>query len=301
MASMKEIKKHIGSISDTRKITNAMYLISSVKLRRAKSELDNTRPFFSALQTEIKRIFHTAPDIESRYFYPPEDSDKKLDGTYCCLVITADRGLSGSYNNSVLKSTSLMLEDHADTKLFVVGEYGRQYFTRRGIPVERSFLYPAQNPTMQRAREISSILLKRYGRGEFDKIFIIYTDMKNGFYSKPAVTRLLPFHRKQFGTREGEGGTTDFEFIPSIGAVLDNIIPSYISGFIYSALVASFCCEQSARMNAMNSASDNADKMLRRLSVEYNRVRQSIITQEISEIAAGAKAQQNIKSEVLES
>ena len=302
MATMKEIKNHIKSIRDTRKITNAMYLISSTKLRKAKAELDNTRPYFTALQTEIKRIFRTAPDIESRYFYPSQDSDKKLDGTYCCLVITADRGLAGSYNHNVLKSTVDMLTAHPDTKLFVVGEYGRQYFIHKGIPIERSFLYPAQNPTMQRAREISSILLERYDSGEFEKIYIIYTDMKNGQSLNTVNTRLLPFHRSQFGMLTTEDGTIiDFEFVPSVSVVLDNVIQSYITGFIYSALVDSFCCEQDARMAAMNSAGENADKMLGRLSVEYNRMRQSLITQEITEVAAGARAQKNNRSEVLES
>lgn len=301
MPSRKEIKNHIKSIRDTRKIANAMYLISSTKLRKAKAELDNTRPYFNALRTEIKRIFRTAPDIENRYFYPSQDSDKKLDGTYCCLVITADRGLAGSYSHNVLKSAVDMLASHPDTKLFVVGEYGRQYFIHRGIPIERSFLYPAQNPTMQRAREISSILLDKYDRGEFEKIYIIYTDMKNGQSQKPIETRLLPFHRSHFDMVTTEDGTPiHFEFVPSTSVVLDNVIQSYITGFIYSALVDSFCCEQNARMAAMSSAVENADKMLDRLSVEYNRMRQSLITQEITEVAAGARAQNN-RREVFES
>jgi len=297
MDSMKEIKNHIKSIRDTRKITNAMYLISSAKLRKAKADLDNTQPYFNAIRTEIKRIFRTAPNIESHYFYPSEDSVKKLDGTYCCLVITADRGLAGTYNQNVLKNTVSMLASHPDTKLFVVGEYGRRYFIRKNIPVEQSFLYTAQNPTMQRAREISAILLDRYDSGEFQKIYIIYTDMQIGHTLKTIETRLLPFHRSHFDIPSAGGETpVDFEFIPSMSVVLDNVIPSYITGFIYSALVASFCCEQYARMTAMNSAGENADEMLNRLSVDYNRIRQSIITQEITEVAAGARAQERMNA-----
>lgn len=290
MATAREIKHHISSIKDTQKITNAMYMISSTKMRRAKADLDRTRPYFTALQAEIKRIFRTVPGVNSRYFYPPEGS-AALNGTYGCLVITADKGLAGAYNHNALKLAAKFTEDHPDTKLFVVGEFGRQYYSRLGVPIEESFLYPAQNPTMDRAREICTRLLERYDSGKFDKIFIIYTDFKNGLSAEPVAVRLLPFHRGEFAEGETNKSGGKFEFLPSIETVLDNIIPSYVSGYIYSALVDSFCSEQNARMTAMRSAGDNADKLLANLSVEYNRVRQAAITQEITEIAAGAKAQ----------
>lgn len=124
------------------------------------------------------------------------------------------------------------------------------------------------------------------------KIFVIYTDMKNGMSEEARAERLLPFHRKTFASNPTEKEVkTPFEFTPSVGEVLDNIIPSYVSGYIYSALVDSFCSEQNARMSAMNSAGQNADKILSTLSVEYNRLRQAAITQEITEISSGAKAQ----------
>ena len=158
MANTKEIKDRIKSVRDTQKITNAMYLIASTKMRKAKSELDRTRPYFEAIRGEIKRIFRLGSDVTSRYFYP-EEGLPKLDGTYACLVVTADKGLAGMYNQNVIREAEKMLGDHPDMKLFVVGEYGRQYFAHHNIPVEQSFLYTAQNPTMQRAREISRTLL----------------------------------------------------------------------------------------------------------------------------------------------
>ena len=291
MASTKELKSRIKSVRDTQKITNAMYLIASTKMRKAKAELDKTRPYFEAIKGEIKRIFRTVQDVDSRYFYPGED-EPALNGTYACLVITADKGLAGMYNQNVLREAEKMLSQHPDTKLFVVGEYGRQYFARHGIRVSRSFLYTAQNPTMQRAREISEILLELFNKGKVQKIFVIYTDMKNGMSEEARAERLLPFHRKTFASNPTEKEVkTPFEFTPSVGEVLDNIIPSYVSGYIYSALVDSFCSEQNARMSAMNSAGQNADKILSTLSVEYNRLRQAAITQEITEISSGAKAQ----------
>lgn len=299
MASTKEIKNRIASVRDTQKITNAMYLIASTKMRRAKSELDLTRPYFNALQGEIKRIFRTAEDVESRYFYPKSRA-KILDGTYGCLVITADKGLAGAYNQNVIKRVQKLLQGHADTKLFVVGEYGRQFFTQHNIPIEHSFLYTAQNPTMQRAREIGDYLLDLYDAGELKKIYIIYTDFQNGLSAEAKTSRLVPFHRAQFTSSRDQKTASDlFEFQPSIVSVLDNVMRSYITGFIYSALVDSFCSEQNARMTAMNSANQNAEKILSDLSVQYNRVRQAAITAEITEVSAGAKAlKRNRKGEV---
>jgi F-type H+-transporting ATPase subunit gamma len=295
MAGTKEIKTHIESVRETRKITNAMYLIASTKLRRARAELDNTRPYFNALQREIKRIFRKVSDVESPYFYPVGD-DSPLKGTYGCLVITADKGLAGAYNQNAIKQAMKLLEEHPDTKLFVVGEYGRRFFASHNIPIEHSFLYTAQNPTMARAREISALLLDRFDRGELKEIYVIYTDMANSMSYEARTARVMPFHRSFFLSAPGEREVREpFEFLPNVAAVLDSMMPSYVSGFIYSALIDSFCCEQSARMTAMDSANQNAEKLLGELSLEFNRIRQAAITQEITEVSAGAKAQRKKK------
>ena len=291
MASTAEIKSRIDSIRETQKITNAMYLIASTKLRRARSELERTRPYFDALRSEIKRVFRTANDVDSHYFYPP-DREPERSGTYGCLVITADKGLAGAYNQNVLKEAQRLLDSHQDVKLFVVGEYGRRFFTQHHIPIERMFLYTAQNPTLDRAREISGLLLEQYDAGLLKKIFVIYTDMENGLNARAHSTRLLPFHRTYFAPPEKEEKiAVPFEFQPSVSAVLDGIMHSYLTGFIYSALIDSFCSEQQARMTAMDSANRNAEELLADLSLQYNRVRQAAITQEITEVTSGAKAQ----------
>lgn len=290
MANTKEIKGRINSIRDTRKITNAMYMIASTKMRKAKNELDHTRPYFDALRAEIKRLFRIESKVESRYFYPA-DGTPVPENTYGCLVITADKGMAGAYNQNVIKEARKMLAEHEDTKLFVVGEYGRRFFQKEKIPIEQSFLYTAQNPTMQRAREISNILLGRYDKGELGKIYIIYTDLQNGMQEEAKVTRLLPFHRSHFVSEQERPVKEPFEFIPDLRTVLETGVRSYVSGFIYSALVDSFCSEQNARMTAMSAANENAEKMLEQLSVQYNRVRQAAITREITEVSAGARAQ----------
>ena len=296
MASTKEIKDRMESVRETQKITNAMYLISSTKLRKAKADLQQTRPYFTALRNEIKRIFRTAGNVDSRYFYP-ENQKEADEGTFALLVITADKGLAGAYNQNVIKEAVRIYGEHPDTKLFVVGEYGRHYFDQHRIPVEHSFLYTAQNPTMKRDREICSILLEGFDRGDFSKIYIIYTDMQNSMSSEARTTRLLPFHRTYFTGREEQNGAApdSFTFVPSVTAVLESVMQSYISGFIYSALIDSFCSEQNARMTAMDSANKNAEKLLSELSLNYNRERQALITQEITEISAGARAQKRGK------
>lgn len=298
MANAREIRNHISAIKETQKITKAMHLISSVKMSKAKAELDKTRPYFNALQAEIKRIFRTAGDVNSKYFYQ-DDSLNHTDGVFACLVITADKGLAGAYNQNVIKEANRLLAAKPETKLFVVGEYGRHYFSQKNIPIERSFLYTAQNPTMHRAREICDVLLSEFNSGAVSKILLIYTDLKNGFETESRIVRLIPFHKDQFRTHENEKAVSvPFEFTPSVTAVLDNIMQSYISGYIYSALVDSFCSEQQARMTAMDGANRNADNLLRELSVEYNRVRQSAITMSITEVSAGAKALRKNREEV---
>lgn len=303
MLNAKEIRKRISSVHDTRKITNAMFMIASTKMRKAKNGLDSTKPYFDALHSEIKRIFRTVEDTENRYFYPADGSEAP-DGTYGLLVITADKGLAGAYNQSITKEAQRLLSEHPNTELFVVGEYGRRFFSRQQTTVAKNFLYTAQNPTMDRAREISSLLLELFGKGELDKIFVVYSELKNSLTTEVVSTRLLPFHRTQsitFTTHKSEEEvSTPFEFYPTVDAVVNSVVKSWLSGFIYSALVHSFCSEQSARMTAMNSANENAERILESLTVQYNRVRQAAITQEITEVTSGAKAQKRKhKKEVL--
>ena len=288
MPSTKEIKNHIKSVSETQKITNAMYLIASTKLQKAKVELDKTRPFFEATKGEIKRIFRVDNKIDNKYFYPVE-GDHDFKGDYGYLVITADKGLAGAYNQAVIKKSMELLKQHSG-KLYVVGEYGRQYFMQNNIPIEKTFLYTAQNPTIHRARKISSILIDAYNKDEIKKIFIIYTDYVSGLVNNVCVDRLLPFHRAEFLSESHEQVVENFEFEPSINNVLNNIIPSYVVGFVYSALVDSFCSEQQSRMTAMDSANTNAQKLLDELDRQYNHTRQSDITREITEISSGAKS-----------
>ena len=291
MANTKEIKNRIASVKNTQKITSAMYLISSTKMRKAKEELDRSRPYFDMQEHEIRRIFQSEIDIRSRYFYPK--TGRRPAETYAYLIITADKGLAGAYNHNVLKMAEEEMKKHKKVKLYVVGEYGRRYFYKRNIHIEQSFLYTAQNPNFTRAREICSILLEEYDERRVDEIRIIYSDMENELVSTVKMMRLLPFDRKEFWTKQEEKTERDihYEFYPSVDEVLNRVIKGYVAGCIYGALVDSFSAEQNARMTAMNSANKNAEELLAELQVQYNRVRQAAITQEITEVAAGAKGQ----------
>ena len=291
MANTKEIKNRIASVKNTQKITSAMYLISSTKMRKAKEELDRSRPYFNMQEHEIRRIFQSEIDIRSRYFYPK--TGRRPAETYAYLIITADKGLAGAYNHNVLKMAEEEMKKHKRVKLYVVGEYGRRYFYKRNVHIEQSFLYTAQNPNFSRAREICSILLEEYDEKRVDEIRIIYSDMENELVSTVKMMRLLPFDRKEFWTKQEEKTERDihYEFYPSVDEVLNRVIKGYVAGCIYGALVDSFSAEQNARMTAMNSANKNAEELLAELQVQYNRVRQAAITQEITEVAAGAKGQ----------
>lgn len=288
MPGAKEIKNRIKSVKDTQKIAKAMYLISSTKMQKAKAELDGTRPFFFALKREIGRIFDNFEEIESKYFYS-KDYKSAADKPDACLVITADKGLAGAYNQNAIREAEKLLRINPETKLFVVGEYGRQYFLRHNVPIEQSFLYTAQNPTMRRAREICRTLLDLYESKAADEIYIVYTDLKRDINQSAEMVRLLPLERGEFrGAANKNGG---FEFWPDAKKVLESIVPAFLTGFIYSALVDSFCSEQNARMAAMSASDNNAQEIVSRLSVQYNRMRQADITREITEVSAGAKAQ----------
>ena len=288
MASIREIQGRIKSIEDTKKITNAMYLISSTKLRKARKDQENTSPYFGAVRSMISRIFHDLPELQSPYVQKKEFTGGKKRGY---LVITADKGLAGSYNHNVLKLTLSHLEESESPLLFVVGEVGRQYFRSRKIPVEQSFLYTAQSPSLDRAREIAARLLECYENGDIDEICIVYTKMKNSLAMETEFARLLPLSRESFETPEdAPQALSSHTFEPSPEAAIQSIVPSYLTGYIFGALVESFCCEQNARMMAMSAANDNAEEILRDLHIQFNRVRQAIITQEITEVIGGAKA-----------
>lgn len=293
MAGVREIQSRIKSIQDTMKITNAMYMISSNKLRKAKTALENTAPYFYALQSAIARILRHIPDVKHPYFNGREEIAKE-DRKIGYLVITADKGLAGAYNHKVIKLAEQEIERHQGiSKLYVVGQLGVHYFEKKKWDIDMHFQYTAQNPSMNRARNIAEKLIEDYMHGRLDTIYIIYTRMTDAANEETVFQRILPLRRQDFKEADfaGVSHMEEIEMLPSPEAVIHSIGTNCVAGFIYGALVESYCSEQNARVMAMQSATDSAEKMLRELAVEYNRVRQANITQEITEVISGAKAQ----------
>lgn len=295
MASAKEIQDRMRSIKDTLKITNAMYMISSSKLKKSKKMLADTEPYFYTLQSEMSRILRHLPDMNSIYFKTnAEIPERKRKAGY--IVITADKGLAGSYNHNILKIAEEELEKRDDYKLFVLGELGRHYFEQKGINIDKQFHFVVQDPSLSRARRIAEDLLKLYHENQLDELYIIYTTMVNAMQEEAQVAQLLPLKKTDFKIPVPiDIPLEGLALKPSAEEVMDHIVPNYVVGFVYGALVEAFSCEQNARMMAMEGATNSAKQMLKELDIEYNRARQAAITQEITEVIAGAKSQKKKK------
>ena len=277
MASIKEIRTHIKSVEQTLKITNAMYLISSFNLRKARRQLTDVEPYFSKIEATISDILHHSPEIDHRFFdkRPGIPPDKQKTGF---IVITGDKGLAGAYNHNILKLAEEKMSRAANPSLFVVGQVGRSYFLEHGIPIDVEFLYTAQDPNMGRARDMAELMLDLY--------------LVSSFQMEPTAHKLLPLDPDVFPEYEKnrDSYNRDVVYVPSVKAVMDRLVPGYVKGDLFGALVESYCSEQNARMTAMKSSSDNARAMLQRLNLSFNRARQAAITQEITEVVGGAQA-----------
>ena len=294
MASTREIQTRIKSIQDTRKITNAMYMIASTKLRKARRALDETEPYFYALQSSMNRMLRHCPDVPHPFFDHREEipEEKKTRGY---LVITADKGMAGAYNHNVIREAEECLEQHENTKLYVVGFVGSQYFLKNPDKADPEFHNTAQDPSLGRARLIAEQLEDLFLSGELDEVNVIYTRMQKGSQTETVMQKLLPMERQDFSNIPADVYQETLNFYPSPDQVIENIGKNFMTGFVYGALVESYCCEQNARVMAMEAATDNANEMLHELGILYNRVRQTAITQEITEVISGAKAQRRKK------
>ena len=290
MAGITEIRTRMQSVQQTLKITNAMYLISSAKVKKARKQLADVEPYFDKLAKTVLDIFRHSPDLKHRFIegheIPKEDRKTGF------IVVTGDKGLAGAYNHNVLKLAESYLERKKDSTLFLIGQMGRHYFEKKNIPIDGEFMYTAQDPTITRAREISNTLLNLYEDGALDEIYLVFTRSYSAMRMEPEIIKLLPLDRAMLSAHRGLSEADQYRDVvryePSPEAVLDVLVPGVIKGYLFSALVESFCSEQNARMTAMDSASESAREMLKTLSLEFNRARQGAITQEITEIAGGA-------------
>lgn len=282
--NMKSIKRRIKSVESTLQITKAMEVVSSSKLRKAKEKADNARPFFNAL-------YETMCDIQSENagFLSPYTHNRKVK-TVMLVVIAGDRGLAGGFNSNVIKLAEARIKelDECDVKILAIGKKSAEYFTKHGYDVVKSYINIGEDLRINHAAAIADDVVTPYENGEIDRVELFSTEFVSPLVQQAQSLAILPVDISDDHIRRKELPIYE----PSAEAVFNAIVPKYITGIIFGAVVDSFAAEQAARRTAMENASDNANEMISHLSLVYNRARQSSITQEITEIVGGAAAQE---------
>lgn len=284
----REIKRKIKSVGSTMQITKAMKLVATAKLKRSRDAMEQIRPFFGEILNTVGDILYSQSAENHAYI-----TRKEIKNTLI-ILITSDRGLCGGYNTNVIKKAEAFLESNKNCKIIAIGRKSSDYFTKRGYEVVESMLGISEKPTFADAQKIGSKALELYLNHEVDEIKLVYTQMKSAISQISTMIGLLPVELSEYATQEElddmMSSTEQFNFEPSAEIVMNNVIPEYINSVIHGALVESAASEQSARRNAMDSASSNAQEMIDSLTLSFNQARQGAITQEINEIVSGANA-----------
>ncbi len=285
-ANMKEIKRRIKSVETTMQITKAMELVASSKLRKAKERADRAKPFFDTLYETMCEIVSGTNELSSEYM-------KKRDvKSVALIVIAGDRGLAGGFNSNNLKLAYARAREIASegktVKIIAIGKKSAEFFEKREFEVLKKYIDVAESMTIYKAMSIISDLLIYYADGICDAVEIFYTSFLTTLSQEVKSLELLPFKIEK--KTDGKA-TVKTEYEPSAEAVFDRIVPEYLTGILYGAVVDSFAAEQAARRTAMESATDNAGEIIADMSLLYNRARQSSITSEIIDIIGGAQAQ----------
>ena len=283
MASMRDIKRRRDSIQSTGQITKAMKLVSTVKLQKAKGKAESTKPYSDLMYETVSNILAKSGNINHK-FLKAGDSNKKA-----VIVITANRGLAGGYNNNIAKLITNSDIPKEDAYIYAIGRKGREVLERKGYEIKADYSDVINEPMYTDAKEICNEVLELFTNGEIGEIYLSYTSFKNTVVHEPKLIKLLPVEPEQ----QKEGGTEStalMNYEPDEDEALNMIIPKYICSLIHGALVESVASENGARMQAMDSATSNAEEMISDLSLKFNRARQASITQELTEIISGANA-----------
>lgn len=280
--STKEIKARIKGISSTKQITNAMELVSTSKLKRARVKLEKSRPYYNIILENIQDILGLEKDLK----HPLLDKREIKNSLY--IVASADRGLAGGYNSSVIRLAENSIKNNQhDSKIIAIGLKARDYFKKRNYQVVDEFLGISEEPHFYDARLIGEKALELYENKEVDEINIVYTSFVNTINQEAKILKLLPSEEVK-GSSDVKRRLVEFE--PSTEEVLSYLIPKYIQSSIFGALIEASASEQAARRLAMEAATENAEEMIEDLNISFNRARQAAITMEISEIVSGADA-----------
>ncbi|MCM1123177.1 MAG: ATP synthase F1 subunit gamma [Eubacterium sp.] len=285
MASMRDIKRRKGSIQSTQQITKAMKLVSTVKLQRAKQRAEQSKAYFNCMYETVSSMLAKAGGLNHPYLKAGASEKKAV------IVITSNRGLAGGYNSNVVKLITKGDFKKEDLEIYAIGKKGRDALHRYGYHIMEENSDIIEEPSYVDAMTISRKLLDAFAAGEIGEIYLAYTRFKNTVVHEPRLLKLLPVEAAEGAeTTQEAGSKAMMNFEPEDDEALDLIIPKYVTSLIYGGLVEACASENGARMQAMDSATSNAEEMIDHLSLMYNRARQGSITQELTEIIAGANA-----------
>lgn len=285
MASMRDIKRRKSSIQSTQQITKAMKLVSTVKLQKAKNRAEQTDPYFNYMYKTVSSMLARSGNIDHPYL-TAGDSKKKA-----VVVITSNRGLAGGYNSNIVKLITGSDFDKEDLDIYAVGGKGAEALERRGYHIADLQTDMMEAPTYPDAASLCNRVLDAFTSGEVGEIYLAYTHFKNTVSQEAKLIKLLPVEIEP-DSEENQAADSNIlmNYEPNEEEALDMIIPKYVTSLFYGALVEAVASENGARMQAMDSATSNAEEMISDLSLKYNRARQGSITQELTEIIAGANA-----------
>ena len=285
MASMRDIKRRKSSIQSTQQITKAMKLVSTVKLQKAKNRAEQTDPYFNYMYKTVSSMLARSGNIDHPYL-TAGDSKKKA-----VVVITSNRGLAGGYNSNIVKLITGSDFDKEDLDIYAVGGKGAETLERRGYHIADLQTEMMEAPTYPDAASLCNRVLDAFTSGEVGEIYLAYTHFKNTVSQEAKLIKLLPVEIEP-DSEENQASDSNIlmNYEPNEEEALDMIIPKYVTSLFYGALVEAVASENGARMQAMDSATSNAEEMIDSLALQYNRARQGTITQELTEIIAGAEA-----------
>ncbi len=291
MASMRDIKRRKGSIQSTQQITKAMKLVSTVKLQRAKQRAEQSKTYFECMYETVNSILKRTEGMQHRYLQSGDCPRKAV------IVITSNRGLAGGYNSNIVKLITRGELQKEDLDIYSIGKKGKDALNRHGYHIVWENADIIEEPAYADAMQLTNRLLQEFASGNIGEIYLAYTYFKNTVVHVPKLMKLLPVETGGQVEDVDEGGKAEekklsipMNFEPNDEEALDLLIPKYITSLIYGALVEAVASENGARMQAMDSATSNAEEMIDNLTLQYNRARQGSITQELTEIIAGAEA-----------
>lgn len=285
MASMRDIKRRKGTIQSTQQITKAMKLVSTVKLQRAKQRAENSKFYFNSMYETVTSILAKAGNMSHPYLKAGESTRKAI------IMITSNRGLAGGYNSNVIKLVTRGEFKKDDLDIYAIGRKGKDFLNRYGYQIKEDDSFMMEEPAYIDAMRLCNRVLKAFSDGEVGEIYVVYTAFKNTVVHVPTLLKLLPVTQEEHVSAEvKKEAQALMNFEPEDEEALNLIIPKYVTSLIYGSMVEALASENGARMQAMDSATSNADDIIGKLSLLYNRARQGSITQELTEIIAGAEA-----------